>query len=307
MSIKHATFYILRRTTSMSVRQNLKFRLWKLRVKIAPLIRAWYGTYGTLELEAEILRRLPSNFDILMVHSSISNMFPMYRDTAGDLLKFLLRTTNKGQTLAMPAFFFGTAEHFNRDYYRINPTFDVRRTPSQMGLVTELFRRRRGVLRSLHPTHSICALGPLARELTSGHHLSPFMAGEWSPFRVMGRYKTVILGIGVEYYRSLTQVHAVEDALGCDFPVPRQTDEAVKVTVIDAGGNEIPYKLPPSFSSDFTLKIERLERFIDNASLIQWNYKGTPLYVTNASAIDCALRKAAERGETLYVSNAKSP
>jgi aminoglycoside 3-N-acetyltransferase len=302
MGLKHAAFYLLRRGTSMAMRQQLKERAWSLRVKAAPLLRAWIGTYDTRDLEVELARRLPGDFEILMVHSSISNMFPMYRDTAGDLLKLLLRMTGHARTLAMPAFFFGTPERFNREYYRCDPVFDVRRTPSQMGLVSELFRRRKGVLRSLHPTHSVCALGPLAKDLTCGHHLSPLMAGRLSPFGVMGRHKTVILGLGVEYYRTLTQVHAVEDALGPDFPVPRQADGPVAVTLIDAAGLNIPYELPPPLSADFTLKIERLERFIDRGALAQWKFVGTTLFQTTASEIDRSLAQAAARGESLYVS-----
>jgi len=300
VSIKHAALYALQRSTSMSVRENLKSYAWSLRVRTAPLIRAWNGTYGVAELEAEIQEQLPKDFEILMVHSSVSTMFPMYRDTAGDLLKLLLRMST-GRTLAMPAFFFGTAEHFNHDYYRRNPVFDVRRTPSQMGLVTELFRRRKGVLRSLHPTHSICALGPLAAELTSGHHLTPLCVGPCSPFGVMGRHNTVILGIGVEYYRALTQMHAVEDAMGSKFPIPRRAGAAVKVTIIDATGEPIPYELAPPLSDDFMLNAKRLDRFIDGTVLVRWKYKGTPLYVTQASEVDQALRRAAERGDTLYV------
>jgi hypothetical protein len=109
--------------------------------------------------------------------------------------------------------------------------------------------------------------------------------------------------LGVEYYRSLTQVHAVEDAMGSDFPVPRQVDGPVAVTLIDAAGASIPYELPPPMSPDFTLKIERLERFTDRGALMQWKFKGTTLFVTTASEVDRSLARAAALGETLYVSS----
>ena len=38
-----------------------------------------------------------------------------------------------------------------------------------MGMLTELFRRMKGVHQSLHPTHGVAALGPLAAEMTAGH------------------------------------------------------------------------------------------------------------------------------------------
>src|SRR5262249_961718 len=63
----------------------------------------------------------------------------------------------------------------------------------------------------------------------------------------------------------------------------------------------IPYELAPELSDEFVLKIERLERFIDRTALVQWKYKGTPLYLTRASEVDQALRRAAKRGDSLYV------
>ena len=59
----------------------------------------------------------------------------------------------------MPAFFFGGPEADPAAYYLKRPVFDVRRQPSEMGLLSELFRRRESVRRSLHPTASVCALG----------------------------------------------------------------------------------------------------------------------------------------------------
>ncbi|HEX2458891.1 MAG TPA: AAC(3) family N-acetyltransferase, partial [Vicinamibacterales bacterium] len=57
-----------------------------------------------------------------------------------------------GGTLAMPAFSMkGTME----GTLRADTVFDVKETPSTVGAVTEAFRKRSGVVRSLHPTHSV--------------------------------------------------------------------------------------------------------------------------------------------------------
>ncbi|HZK22591.1 MAG TPA: AAC(3) family N-acetyltransferase, partial [Atopostipes sp.] len=45
-----------------------------------------------------------------------------------------------------------------------NPVFSVNDTPSHVGILTELFRKRASVLRSYHPTHSVGALGADAKE-----------------------------------------------------------------------------------------------------------------------------------------------
>lgn len=49
-----------------------------------------------------------------------------------------------------------------------NPVFDVRETKPCVGLLPDLFRRREGVVRTLHPTHSLCVYGPGHRRLQKG-------------------------------------------------------------------------------------------------------------------------------------------
>ena len=225
----------------------------------------------------------------------------MYEGTAYDLLEFLIRLVGSQKTLAMPAFFFGSPELYNRAYYKKYPRFDVRRTPSQMGLVTELFRRSSGTVRSLHPTHSVSALGPLAEEICATHHLSPWACGELSPFGVMSRYKTIIVGLGVECYRSLTQVHSMEERLGSRFPIPRdEREEPIWVELIDQTGTSHRYEMAPPLSRNFILKLERLGNLTNPGDIEEWTFKGTTLFVTEASKIDSAVERAAMHGLTVY-------
>ena len=49
-----------------------------------------------------------------------------------------------------------------------NPVFDVSNSESCVGILTELFRKRPGVVRSLHPTHSIAAFGRNAESYIAG-------------------------------------------------------------------------------------------------------------------------------------------
>src|SRR5690625_1987848 len=44
-----------------------------------------------------------------------------------------------------------------------NPKFYVQDSPSCVGILPELFRKRPSVIRSLHPTHSVAALGADAK------------------------------------------------------------------------------------------------------------------------------------------------
>ena len=304
MTLKQNAYHVLRRFTSQRQRDRVKARVSKARSAIGPFLKRWHGTFGIEEIDAVLRERLPSDFEILMVHSSISNLQPMYQGDARSLLEFLVRLAGP-RTLAMPAFFFGTPELFSRDYYRKHPKFDARRTPSQMGLVTELFRRTKGVTRSLHPTHSVCALGPLAQELCGAHHLSPFTFGELSPFGIMGRRRTAIVGLGVEYYRSLTQVHSMEDVLGERFPIPRCDEALVRVNLIDQSGRVLDYQIASPLSRDYVLRAERLNELALPGDIQEWKYKGANFYVTQAEKVDGAIKRAAERGLSIYAKTTK--
>ncbi len=300
MSIKTKAYHMLKKLTSQRFRQRLKGQVGQFRSKFAPLLKMRNGTYDSAELESMLRARLPPDYEILMVHSSISDMQPMYQGNARSLLALLLRLATSERTIAMPAFFFGTAELYNREYYRKNPRFDVRRTPSQMGLLSELFRRWPSVVRSLHPTHSVCALGPLANEMVATHHLSPWPCGPLSPFGIMGRRKTVILGLGTEYFRSLTQVHAMEDTLGDEFPLPRESEVPVHLVLIDQLGNSLQYEMCPPMARRFHLRLERLPTLGGPNIVEEWFFKGTRMYLTSARKVDEAVRAAAVRGQTLY-------
>jgi len=91
MSIKTKAYHTLKKLTSQRFRQRLKGQVWQLRSKFAPLLKMRYGTYSTTGLESMLRARLPADYEILMVHSSISDMQPMYQGKARDLLDLLLR------------------------------------------------------------------------------------------------------------------------------------------------------------------------------------------------------------------------
>lgn len=91
-----------------------------------------------------------------------------------------------------------------------NPRFYVRDTPSCVGALTELFRKRPGVVRSLHPTHSVAALGKDAREFAAGDELSTTPCGYGTAWRRLWERKAAILLVGVDLRRN-TFMHGVEE------------------------------------------------------------------------------------------------
>lgn len=291
-------YYVLRRTISQEKRRRLKRRVAHVRNRLAPLYRARYGTFGAEDLRDELTSRLPADTEIVMVHCSLNDLQPTYTGDVKDLMDALIDLCRPDRTLAMPAFVFEGFEGEPVGAASQRPVFDVQRQPSEMGVLSEVFRRRKGVRRSLHPVASVCALGPLADELTADHHLASTTFGEGTPFARMAEWRTAIVGVGIEYFRCLAQVHAAEDLLGDRYPLvlrPRK----VPVQLRDANGTMHNYELRAE-TLEMRRRLERLEQLLARNELLRWRFHGVPLFMTSAARVTEVLIEAALRGETLY-------
>jgi aminoglycoside 3-N-acetyltransferase len=288
----------LRRTLSQDRRTELKRLQGVARKRFAPVLSLVHGTFSTKELVAELARRLPPDFEILMVHSSFDGFLPMYKGSAKDLVSALIDFCGPERTLVMPSFVMGGRSYDTSAYFRSRP-FDVRRTPSEMGLVAEIFRRTPNVWRSLHPTCSVCALGPLGKEMTSGHHVSRTGMSPDSPYGVMTRRRTAILGLGVEYYRCLTHAHTAGHQMGDAFPI-KFASPSTLVTLIDYDGSRYEYTLGlPDRTKKLDLRV--LWSVLSKDELLEWRFHGVPMFlVPQAGVLTERLIEAARRGVTIY-------
>lgn len=269
-----------------------------LRRRLYPAMQRWYGTFDASGLRAELEQRVGNDFEILMVHSSVNHMQPMYTEGPLELLRMLTEFCGPDRTLAMPAFYFGDpAIGGARATFEQNPSFDLRRTPSQMGLLTELFRRSKGVYQSRHPVLRVSALGPLAESMTSGHEQADTPCGRNTPFDFMATHDTLILGIG-KPFEVLTQVHHAEDLLGDAFPVPRTPAPPLAMSLID-GEQKIPFSLAGG-GLEAERDMGRLRNIMPRGSLAEWRFHHVPLFSTRARDVTDSLITAARRGVTLY-------
>lgn len=277
---------------------TLRKRYHGMRRRLHPLLKRMYGTFDTRELRFHLERRIGRNHEILMVHSSFNHMLPMFTGTALELVNMLIELCGEERTLVMPAFYFGETQAADvAAHYRQHPVFDVTRTPSQMGIVSELFRRSQGVCQSLHPTHRVAARGPLAQALTSGHAEAGTACGAGTPFEFMAKRNTRILGVG-KPFEVLTQVHHVEDLLGDAFPVPAQTTK-VQITLRDRDKQKRPFELRWRRFA-WHRDMYRLRRVMGPESLQEWTFHHVPFFATSAGDVTRALSDAATSGFTLY-------
>ena len=89
----------------------------------------------------------------VMVHSAFSPIKRRVPELSPQrLIRILQELLGPEGTLLMPAFSFRGREGH---YVDTHTSFDVHDTPSQVGILTDVFRKMPGVRRSYHPTHSV--------------------------------------------------------------------------------------------------------------------------------------------------------
>ena len=140
------------------------------------------------------------------------------------------------------------------------PVFDPVNSTCWTAGIPETFRKRPEAIRSLHPTHSVAAIGPDAEELTSDHTFSVSPCDEKSPFGKLAQLENgyvLLVGVG---YDSVTTFHHVEELAAADYHMQKGFTKAT--LLIDGENIERHYMLhqwgtPRDFSIMQPLFIER--------------------------------------------------
>ena len=161
----------------------------------------------------------------LLVHSSLSSL-GFVPGGASAVIRSLIKALGPTGTLVLPAHSWDLAEQGVR-------VFDVSETPSCVGTITEHFRKMPGVKRSLHPTHSVAAFGPLASYFTAGHENCSTPCGAGSPYEKLLNQGGQILFLGVNL-DSNTAFHTVEAIVNVSY-LMKQDSEIF--TIVDVAGN----------------------------------------------------------------------
>ncbi|GIP32216.1 AAC(3) family N-acetyltransferase [Paenibacillus sp. J2TS4] len=163
----------------------------------------------------------------LLVHSSMKSMGQV--EGGADTVLDALSEYMKDGLLVLPTH---TWSYINAE----NPRFYVEESPSCVGILPELFRKRPQVIRSWHPTHSVAALGSDAESFTAGDERfdTPCARGSaWG--KLLDRQATILL-VGVDLRRN-TFIHGVEEWV--DIP-GRLTEGHQQLYTILGDGTEIP-------------------------------------------------------------------
>jgi aminoglycoside 3-N-acetyltransferase len=180
--------------------------------------------------EARMLSDLQSlgvrSSGILMVHSSLSSLGNVSGGSVS-VIKVIREALGPKGTLIMPAHSWDVMEEGCR-------IFNARNTKSGVGVITETFRNMPGVHRSLHPSHSIAAAGPLAAELIADHEMCPTPCGAGTPYEKLCRMKGQVLFLGTTL-DSNTAYHTIEAMADLSYLMKPSADT---FTIVDQEGQK---------------------------------------------------------------------
>jgi len=141
-------------------------------------------------MAADLRRLRLAEGDLVCVHSSLSGVGHLVRG-ADTVIDALLSVVGERGTVMMPTFSIGDSSY--RYVTSAPPPFDPQRAPVTTGALPERFRHYPGVSRSLHPTHSVAARGPLAEELLRDHEKSETPFGDATPYARLGPFGGKVL------------------------------------------------------------------------------------------------------------------
>lgn len=168
----------------------------------------------------------------LIVHSSWLQ-HNGFRGKPADLVKALKNAVGPEGLLVMTSMPYHNMS--SAQWLAKGKPMNVRRSPSMMGLISEVFRRSEGVVRSLSATHPLLAWGAAAEEFIAGHQHTDRPFGTDSPFAKLLDRDAIILGFDAAF-SAFTFTHFVEEKIADSLPIPLYDPELVRGMVVDVNG-----------------------------------------------------------------------
>lgn len=148
------------------------------------------------------------NNDNVMIYSSLKS-FGYVEGGAKTVIDAIIEAVNCG-TVIFPSF-------RQKDFVHAYENWDIKTTQSDVGIISETFRKMPEVLRSDQEVHSVCAFGKNAEYFTTGHKDGIKRIGVYgdtpfsysSPYQKMYELNAKVLLLGVDF-ESNTFGHYVE-------------------------------------------------------------------------------------------------
>lgn len=160
--------------------------------------------------------------DRVLVHSSMAALGPI--DGGVDaVIDALLEVVGDEGLVATPTF-------------GCDPPFDRRSSATPLGALPDRLWKRKDAVRSLHPTHSVAAIGAGAADLLRDHEKAPTAYGVGTPYHTLAMQGGKILLLGVDQDRNTT-LHTAEALAEAPY-----LDE-VEAAYIDDSGQQVTIRV----------------------------------------------------------------
>lgn len=177
------------------------------------------ANYNKQQLKAQLESMGLKGDETILIHSSMKSIGEV--DGGADSVLDAWMEYFKDGLLLLPTHTWKTV---NAD----NPVYNPQTTPSCVGLLTNMFMKRDGVIRSLHPTHSMAGYGKSAAEYLAGeeYNNTPCTPGGCYDRLKDAGGKVLLVGVGHERN---TYIHSVEEVLN----VPNRLSDMPMELVIE--------------------------------------------------------------------------
>lgn len=232
--------------------------------------------------------------DVVLIHSSLGNL--NLNCSPFEVLDLLLKIVGENGTILFPTY----PKLTSLKFLEAEKVFNINKTPSYMGILSELARRHPKAVRSLHPTKSVVAIGKYAVELTNEHSESIYPYGEQSPYYKINNYNGKTIGIGVST-KNLSCIHCVDDIMKEDFPVMPYDERVFDSTCIDSQGNE-------KRVSTYAHEIEKMnynipnfiKKYVESPICKDIDINGMKFFRADSTKLLEKLLSLAKEGKTVY-------
>lgn len=234
--------------------------------------------------------------DNLFIHASLDMLNTTL--TPLEILNILLEIVGDEGSISVPTFI----RYSSKEWMEMPKEFNIKRTPSGMGIFSERVRRYKYAHRSIHPTKSIASIGKISNDVTSEHHLSDFAFGEKSPFfKLMKNHNVKILGLGAPM-SYLSMVHVIEDIFSDKYPINvNETtlyeknciinpDEIIKVNTYVHNLKILAKANPQKF----------IKKYVDKNKYKIYNHYLTPFFIVEGKELLNELEIQMTKGNTIY-------
>ncbi|MBF0382161.1 MAG: AAC(3) family N-acetyltransferase [Magnetococcales bacterium] len=230
----------------------------------------------------------------VLLHCSLDEIVRHVPDlNAITLLELLQNRLTTAGTLLMPTFPFRGSQY---EHLQKCTTFNLQLSHSMTGLLSEIFRRSKGVVRSRHPTHPITAWGKHAKLLTDTHHLGDAF-DKTSPFYLLTHVDGLIVGLGTDSH-SFTISHTAERLHPKTYNLVF-CREGVLTTIKDKKNSyeQIVYPLCPGVKRDF---VRVQQELLKMGALARYQAKGLYCFSGSGADILAGEKKLIEQNRFFY-------